>query len=152
MDQLTFTLLLDYIYNRFAVTLVLCSIGVFIKNIINDISYKRKVSIGKTVASSMFSTVLMCAVKDYIDIAFSVYVLICVIVGMWSTKIISLVADSKFMGKVTKRLLKSIASPVADAVSDVLDEEENKNNDGIDNKPTTVDDNDNLSKKYKEEG
>ena len=76
----------------------------------------------------MFSTVLMCAVKDYIDIAFSVYVLTCVIVGMWSTKIISLVADSKFMGKVTKRLLKSIASPVADAVSDVLDEEENKNN------------------------
>lgn len=152
MDQLTFTLLLDYIYNRFAVTLVLCSIGVFIKNIINDISYKRKVSIGKTVASSMFSTVLMCAVKDYIDIAFSVYVLTCVIVGMWSTKIISLVADSKFMGKVTKRLLKSIANPVADAVSDVLDEEENKNNDGIDNKPTTVDDNDNLSKKYKEEG
>ena len=152
MDQLTFTLLLDYIYNRFAVTLVLCSIGVFIKNIINDISYKRKVSIGKTVASSMFSTVLMCAVKDYIGIAFSVYVLTCVIVGMWSTKIISLVVDSKFMGKVTKRLLKSIASPVADAVSDVLDEEENKNNDGIDNKPTTVDDNDNLSKKYKEEG
>lgn len=152
MDQLTFTLLLDYIYNRFAVTLVLCSVGVVIKNIINDISYKRKVSIGKTVASSMFSTVLMCAVKDYIDITFSVYVLTCVIVGMWSTKIISLVADSKFMGKVTKRLLKSIASPVADAVSDVLDEEENKNNDGIDNKPTTVDDNDNLSKKYKEEG
>lgn len=151
MDQLTFTLLLDYIYNRFAVTLVLCSVGVVIKNIINDISSKRKVSIGKTVASSMFSTVLMCAVRDYIDIAFSAYVLICLIVGMWSTKIVSLVADSKFMGKVTKRLLKSIANPVADAVSDVLDEE-NKNNDGIDNKPTTVDDNDNLSKKDKEEG
>ena len=140
MDQLTFTLLLDYIYNRFAVTLVLCSVGVVIKNIINDISSKRKVSIGKTVASSMFSTVLMCAVRDYIDIAFSAYVLICLIVGMWSTKIVSLVADSKFMGKVTKRLLKSIANPVADAVSDVLDEE-NKNNDGKNNKPTTVDEN-----------
>lgn len=146
MDQLTFTLLLDYIYNRFAVTLVLCSVGVVIKNIINDISSKRKVSIGKTVASSMFSTVLMCAVRDYIDIAFSAYVLICLIVGMWSTKIVSLVADSKFMGKVTKRLLKSIANPVADAVSDVLDEE-NKNNDGKNNKPTTVDENEESLKK-----
>ena len=146
MDQLTFTLLLDYIYNRFAVTLVLCSVGVVIKNIINDISSKRKVSIGKTVASSMFSTVLMCAVRDYIDIAFSAYVLICLIVGMWSTKIVSLVADSKFMGKVTKRLLKSIANPVADAVSDVLDEE-NKNNDGKNNIPTTVDENEESLKK-----
>ena len=146
MDQLTFTLLLDYIYNRFAVTLVLCSVGVVIKNIINDISSKRKVSIGKTVASSMFSTVLMCAVRDYIDIAFSAYVLICLIVGMWSAKIVSLVADSKFMGKVTKRLLKSIANPVADAVSDVLDEE-NKNNDGKNNKPTTVDENEESLKK-----
>lgn len=146
MDQLTFTLLLDYIYNRFAVTLVLCSVGVVIKNIINDISSKRKVSIGKTVASSMFSTVLMCAVRDYIDIAFSAYVLICLIVGMWSTKIVSLVADSKFMGKVTKRLLKSLANPVAEAVSDVLDEEENKHKDGKNNKPT-VDENEKSLKK-----
>ena len=88
----------------------------------------------------------MCAVKDYIDIAFSIYVLACVIIGMWSTRIISLVADSKFMGKVTKRLLKSIANPVADAVSDVLDEE-NKNNDGKNNKPTTVDENKESIKK-----
>lgn len=146
MDQLTFTLLLDYIYNKFAVTLVLCSVGVVIRNIISDFSCNRKVSIGKTVASSMFSTVLMCAVKDYIDIAFSIYVLACVIIGMWSTRIISLVADSKFMGKVTKRLLKSIANPVADAVSDVLDEE-NKNNDGKNNKPTTVDENKESLKK-----
>lgn len=146
MDQLTFTLLLDYIYNRFAVTLVLCSVGVGIKNIINDFSYNRKVSIGKTVASSMFSTVLMCAVKDYIDIAFSVYVFTCVIVGMWGTKIISLVADSKFMGKVTARLLKSITNPVTDAVSNVLDEE-NKNNDDKENKPTTVDENEDSLKK-----
>ena len=136
MDHLTFTLLLDYLYNRFAVTLVLCSIGVMLRNVTNDFSYKRKVSLGKTVASSVFSTVLMCAVRDYIDIAFGIYVLICLLVGMWSTKLISLVADSKFMGKVTKRLLKNLANPVAEAVSDVLDEEENKKKDDKDNKPT----------------
>lgn len=71
----------------------------------------------------MFSTFLMCAVGEYIHINFSVYVFLCVVVGMWSTKIVSLALDSKFMSKVTLKCLNKVASPVAKSISEALDDD-----------------------------
>ena len=123
MDQLTFTLLLDYLYSKFAVTFILCIIGVAIRLISTAVNNKQRVSRGKLIASTMFSTFLMCAVGEYIHINFSVYVFLCVVVGMWSTKIVSLALDSKFMSKVTLKCLKKVASPVAKSISEALDDD-----------------------------
>lgn len=123
MEQPTFTLLLDYLYSKFAVTFILCIIGVAIRLISTAVNNKQRVSRGKLIASTMFSTFLMCAVGEYIHINFSVYVFLCVVVGMWSTKIVSLALDSKFMSKVTLKCLKKVASPVAKSMSEALDDD-----------------------------
>lgn len=123
MEQPTFTLLLDYLYSKFAVTFILCIIGVAIRLISTAVNNKQRVSRGKLIASTMFSTFLMCAVGEYIHINFSVYVFLCVVVGMWSTKIVSLALDNKFMSKVTLKCLNKVASPVAKSISEALDDD-----------------------------
>ena len=125
MEQFTFTLLLDYIYNKFALTFLITILGVVIRTLMSNVSAKQKVSIGKVLASTVFSTILMCAIRELIPFTFTVYVLVCVIVGMWSMKIVSLVMDSKFMTKFISKYLKSIAGPVAKSLSDALDDEDN---------------------------
>lgn len=121
MEQFTFTLLLDYLYHRFSITFIITMLGVVIRILMSNVNLHQKVSIGKVIASTMFSTVLMCAVSELVPFSFTVYVLVCVIAGMWSMKIVSLGLNSKFMSKVLSRYIKSIAEPIADA----LEEENN---------------------------
>lgn len=144
MEQFTFTLLLDYIYNKFALTFLITILGVVIRTLMSNVSAKQKVSIGKVLASTVFSTILMCAIRELIPFTFTVYVLVCVIVGMWSMKIVSLVMDSKFMTKFISKYLKSIAGPVAKSLSDALDDE----NDNVDEEKSTT----NNKDKKKEQG
>lgn len=122
MEQPTFTLLLDYLYSQFAVTFILSIVGVVIRVMVKTINNKDRVSIGKLIASTMFSTFLMCAVREYIHINFSVYVLLCVVVGMWSSSIVSIVLNSKFMSSLVRKYLKRTAGPVAKSIVDALDE------------------------------
>lgn len=143
MNQLTFTLFLDYFYNNFAVTFVLCCMGVAIRNIVNESNTNNnKISITKTMASSIFSTTLVCAVNEYIDISFNTYALVCVLIGIWSAKIISLATNSKFMGKIVSKFLKGISSPIMKAVSDTLIEEDKDS----DNKSTNIPKDEDLQK------
>ena len=129
MEELTFTLFLDYLYNRFAVTFVLSIIGVVIRVMHKNVNARQKIDIGKVIASAFFSTILMCAVSEYIEIVFSIYALICVIVGIWSNKLIQIVMDSNFMGKVVIKYIKKIATPVAESLEETLKEENKKEND-----------------------
>ena len=144
MEQFTFTLLLDYIYNKFALTFLITILGVVIRTLMSNVSAKQKVSIGKVLASTVFSTILMCAIRELIPFTFTVYVLVCVIVGMWSMKIVSLVMDSKFMTKFISKYLKSIAGPVAKSLSDALDDEDGN----VDEEKSTT----NNKDKKKEQG
>lgn len=144
MEQFTFTLLLDYIYNKFALTFLITILGVVIRTLMSNVSAKQKISIGKVLASTVFSTILMCAIRELIPFTFTVYVLVCVIVGMWSMKIVSLVMDSKFMTKFISKYLKSIAGPVAKSLSDALDDED----DNVDEEKSTT----NNKDKKKEQG
>lgn len=123
MEQPTFTLFLDYLYSKFAVTFILCIVGVIIKVITTSVNKKQRVSIGKLIASTMFSTFLMCAVGEYIHINFSIYVLLSVVVGMWSTDLVALFLNSKFISNLTLKYLKTVAGPVAKSISEALDEE-----------------------------
>lgn len=124
MEQPTFTLLLDYLYSKFAVTFILCIIGVIIKVMITSVNKKQKVSIGKLIASTMFSTFLMCAIVEHYHITFSIYALISVIVGMWSTNLVALFLNSRFIRNLTLRYLKTVAGPLAKSISESLDEED----------------------------
>ena len=137
MEQFTFTLLLDYLYHRFAITFILTIFGAVIKVIMNNVGNRQRISIGKVLASTMFSTILMCAIGEVIPFAFAVYVLVCVVVGMWSMNIITLAMNSKFMTKFISKYLTNIAGPVAKSLSDALDDSNNVD----DKKDNTKDDN-----------
>lgn len=133
MQQFTFTLFLDYLYNRFALTFVLCIIGSIIRILINASKERKSVSISKVLASTMFSTVLMCALSEFIPFTFTVYVLVCVLIGMWNQKILHLFLDSKFMTKLLENSLKTIAGPVSDIIEDTIsDTQNNKENKKVD--------------------
>ena len=126
MDQLTFTLLLDYLYSNFAVTFILSIIGVVIRLVVKNVGAKQRISIGRFVASAVFSTILLCALRNYVDIDFSVYVFLCIVVGMWSPNIVSVVLDSKFMTSLLKKYLKGVSEPIAKSLSDALEDENKK--------------------------
>lgn len=126
MDQLTFTLLLDYLYSNFAVTFILSIIGVVIRLVVKNVGAKQRISIGRFVASAVFSTILLCALRNYVDIDFSVYVFLCIVVGMWSPNIVSVVLDSKFMANLLKKYLKGVSEPIAKSLSDALEDENKK--------------------------
>lgn len=126
MDQLTFTLLLDYLYSNFAVTFILSIIGVVIRLVVKNVGAKQRISIGRFVSSAVFSTILLCALRNYVDIDFSVYVFLCIVVGMWSPNIVSVVLDSKFMTNLLKKYLKGVSEPIAKSLSDALEDENKK--------------------------
>ena len=133
MESVTFTLLLDYIYNKFAVTFVLSIIGIIIRELVCNVSKRNKVNIKKILASNIFSTALLCVIGEYFDISFSIYVILCMIVGIWSSKIVSLAVNSKFMAKVFSKVAKQLADPVIGSIADVIDENNDTNNTNTDN-------------------
>lgn len=148
MEQFTFTLLLDYIYHRFAITFILCMIGIVIRLLMKNVNVKKKIGIGKVIASTMFSTFLMCAIGELIDFEFTVYVLVCVVVGMWSMAIVQVVMDSKFMTKLLNKYLKNLADPVAKSLSDALKEE----SDDVDESKPKEDTENKIEEQKKEKG
>lgn len=124
MDSLSIYLLLDYLYNEFAVTFILSVIGVSIREIVGNINEKRKIHIGRVMVSSLFSTVAMCALGDYVHFNFSLYALVCVIFGMWSIKIVSFVLTSRFANAVMKSVAKNAPGVASDIVKSAMEDEE----------------------------
>lgn len=131
MDQLSIALLLDYLYNKFAITFVFSLVGTSIKDIAvvsktNTARFKLKT----LVATSTFSTIVLCAIGEYFKVSFSIYALICVLGGMWSNKVLQMATNNKFMSKFLANLLKRISSPITGAISDTLEPTKKPNNKG----------------------
>lgn len=124
MGTTTFTLLLDYLYNKFTVTFILSIIGISIKEVVYNVNAGQRISISKVLASTIFSTIIMCAVRECIDLSFGVYVLLCVVASMWSPKLISLAMNTKVIGAIIKKCVKvTLSETIADTIEDVIDEE-----------------------------
>lgn len=129
MGTISFTLLLDYLYNKFAVTFILSIIGVSIREIVGNVNARQRIDISKVLASTVFTTIAMCALREYVNLSFSVYVLLCVVTSMWSPWIVSLVLNSKFMGAVlTKCIKKTLPEPISDTIEEIINEEEESEN------------------------
>lgn len=129
MDPISFSLLLDYLYNNFAITFVFSLIGVSVGQIARNVSKNNAIKIKRVIASAVFSTVVLCAANEYFKVSFSIYVLICMIVGIWSDRLLRLVTNSKFMTKFIMNLFKKIATPVTTAISETLEESEKEKSD-----------------------
>lgn len=131
MNEFTFDILLEFLYKKFAITFALCVFGSLIRKWFptksTDPNHK-KILVGEVLISAVFSTFLMCAVADYvnIDLHFEVYAIISIVLGMYGIRIIRLIMDGKFMISFIKNFAKSFANPtlknVVNSASDALSE------------------------------
>lgn len=141
MSDITVDILLEFLYNEFAVTFVFCCVGSWIREAMR---LKKKdeskiLNIKRIVTSTVFSTFLMCACAGYIDLPFEVYAAISVICGMWGLVIINVVISGKFMNKVAVKIAKKISDPILKSAVEVASEyaeeqEKQKEKDLKDNK------------------
>lgn len=124
MNQFTINILLEYLYNIFAVTFLMCLIGSIIRETMISINTSTLMSFRKILASSIFSTILMCAVAKYFKVAFEIYIFLCVMAGLWSIKIIYIAMDLKIVKSILRNLFKNYSDPVSNALSGVLEKDE----------------------------
>ena len=155
MNQFPIDILLEFLYNKFAITFVFCLFGSIIReywSCINTNSNGKKggkFNLGKVVISAVFSTFLVCAGADYMnkDLHIEVYAIISIIVGMWGMVIIRCLMNGKFISTFCANLAKNITNPIlksaAESASKSLDNKEEsdkeQSNDNETNKTKTSD-------------
>ena len=136
MNHFSFDILLEFLYEQFAITFAFCFIGSFIKEFMsnkNTDSNSKKggkisLNLGKMMVSTIFSTLLVCAGADYItvELHIGVYAMISVIIGMWGIGIIKCIIDKKFISTFCASIAKNIANPflksVAESASKTLED------------------------------
>ena len=135
-NEITVNILLEFLYNEFAVTFLLCGVGSFLRNATKTATVKSKkskiINIKRIVTSILFSTFLMCACAEYIDLPFSVYAVVSALCGMWGLEMVNLVLNGKFMLKFSTNIVKKIANPLiksaVESASQILEEEEKEEN------------------------
>lgn len=126
MNSISFAMLLEYLYQKFIVTFILCLIGSFIKESIGGTTKPTRLNPLRILVSALFASILMCAVVDYIDLPFSIYALIAVVVGIWSPQLLQTVMNAKVMKRFTKNLFKQVSDPIAKAAVATAEELEKK--------------------------
>lgn len=131
MNNVTLKLLLDYLYNQFAVTFILSLVGASMREVfVTNKNRKNHIKISKLLMSAIFSTIVLCAVGGVYNLDFSVYVLVCVLFGLWSEQIISkIVLNKKFMSGFTIKFIKKLGGNVSEAFIETVDEEKKNKSD-----------------------
>jgi hypothetical protein len=133
MNDITVYVLLEFLYNRFAVTSLFCAFGSFIREVFRSTKSKesKMLDIKKIATSTVFSTFLMCACAEYIDLPFSVYAIASIICGMWGLVIINLVLNGKFISKLFINISKKVTDPIVksavETASEVMEQQNNEN-------------------------
>ena len=154
MNQFSIDILLEFLYNKFATTFMFCLFGSFVReyltNIKTDSNNKKigKFDPGKVVISAIFSTILMCACADYVnvDLHIEVYAIISVVLGMWGLSIMKAILDKKIVNNFFKNIVKLISNPLiksaVESASESIDQELKES----DKKQQTKDETDNKNK------
>lgn len=124
MDDISINVLLEFLYSRFAVTFLWCFFGSCAREVFFPNRKKRRmVNLQKIIISTIFSTILMCTIADYIDLTFSAYILLNIICGMWGMIFIQILVNENFVTKLLLKLVDRIPSPtLKDATKSFTDE------------------------------
>ena len=141
MNQFSFDILLEFLYNKFATTLMFCLFGSFVreylivKNIIKTDSNSKnvgKLNPGKVVISAIFSTILMCACADYVKVSLNieVYAILSVVLGVWGLDILKALLDKNILKKFFKSVTELITDPLikkaVESATEALEQESDK--------------------------
>ena len=131
MNDVSVDILLEFLYNQFAVTFIFCLVGSWIREATRSVTSKDKeskmLSIKRIVTSTMFSTFLMCACAEYIDLPFSVYAIASVFCGMWGLVIVKITMNGKFITKFFASMAKKFTVPLiksaVESASEIIEEQ-----------------------------
>lgn len=136
--MISLSTILEYLYNKFIITFILCLIGAIIREMMSTVKM-TSINIKRMMASIVMASTLMCVVVDYMDFSFSIYIVVCIVAGIWSPTIMGLVLNSKVMGKIVYALLGHVKEPLAKGVSEALSEieEESKSKEKDESKDTS---------------
>ena len=134
-ELITISGLLDYLYSRFAVTYLMCFLGVIISKVLKiTISMDKKKPVTLNVLSLALQgaliTVIICAAQDYLRVkSFNLYVMICVFAGIWSPVIIQAITNIKLVKMFIVNITKKAKDPIVSAVGETIDQIEDLDND-----------------------
>ena len=122
MQYISYAALLDYILNRFLVVFVIVFFGSLVKDIYDTFINLSPISIKRILISSLFGTVVLCAVVESFKLSISAFVLVCFLSGVWSFKILEYMMNWKFVKVLVKNIFKSTKTVIGDAVSETLED------------------------------
>lgn len=130
----SFSLFLDYLFNQFITTFILSIIGVLIREILGQVNKpKQKMNLLKLILTTFFVTVMACAIQEYVNLKFSIYALLVIVLSSQSGRLITLLMNGKLVSSIILKLFKRSASKVvanvADEISKSLEENEKKSED-----------------------
>ena len=99
MNEITFSVLLEFLYNEFAVTFVFCFLGSCIRSISQTKKQdeSKSFNVKRIVISTIFSTLLMCTFTEYIDLQFEVYAFASFFCGLWGLQLCKIAMNIKFI-------------------------------------------------------
>lgn len=150
MQELSFNIILDYLY-RYALTLVICLLGSFTRDAYDTIKRGTRINIMRIFISSIFSSILLCAIGDYVKLEFAIYVFATFFAGLWSFSLLETSFNGKFIIVFLKFFLANIASPLSKALSTAIETTNEEVFEDIKNNDKKPDDNTNEgSKKTKD--
>ena len=140
--ELNINILLEFLYNRFAITFLFCLAGSWIRAAFRKPKKdeSKKLDIKRVVTSTLFSTFLMCACAEYIELSIGIYAGASVLCGMWGISIIQVVMSENFILVFISNLTKKVADPIVKSTMETVSQvSKEKNKKGDTNKDNTDD-------------
>jgi hypothetical protein len=133
--------LLDYVLNRFLIVFMLCILGSLTRDVYDTILHLTPISIKQILISSISSTVVLCAVFEYVAFNIATCVLVCFCAGIWSFKFLEILMNWEYVKTFLSHILKNTKTVVGTSLSETIEEindkssnrEANKEKDNIDN-------------------
>ncbi len=122
MEQLTPNMLLDYLYNNFAITYFLCFIGSISGQLYIHIKYNNRkkklktIKIVPMIISDAIISLIMSALIDKVS-KFNMYALICVLVGFFGDSIVDYLIDKILSRTTDDKYIDTLINKCSDKLS-----------------------------------
>ena len=145
MEHTNFKDLLDFFYNRFLISFIICIFGSFSRDICDTMKHHTKINVTKILLTSFFGTILMCMITDMVDISFGTFVFITYVLGLWSFQLFDLITNNKVIKTIailfTKVKVSAEAASSLEKISKELEKDKKKHSTTkSDDKDKVVDD------------
>ena len=135
-QEFTIMTLVLWLYKSFSLVFVITFFGSLMYDLMDTIKRKTKIGIKRTLISSLICSFVITPIFDLVEnINFSIFILICFFIGIWSNKLVNYILDWIFAKKVLGLLIKELGKDISETVMKTIDtiDKEDKNKTDNDN-------------------